>query len=147
MIRLLVAGALGAAAFALVVGSPRRCLAGGALTGLVSAFGYAAVSGPLHGPEALAAGIGALFASVAAEVLARLQRVTAVVFLIPGLIPLVPGVTIYRAMLGLVQGQYARGGSQAVVALLWAGAIAFGIVLGATPFRHWRAAKEREKRA
>jgi uncharacterized membrane protein YjjB (DUF3815 family) len=135
MIRLLAAGALGAAAFALVVGSPRRCLPGGAATGLASALGFSLLSGPLHLAPVAAAGGGAFLASLLSELLARWQRVTAAAFLVPGLIPLVPGLSMYRAMLALLQGAYAQGEQQAAIALLWAGSVAFGIVLGSTPFR------------
>lgn len=129
MIRLLVAGALGAFGFALSVGSPRRCLLGGALTGLLSALIFGLLVKAGHAAPPLAAGAGAFLAALAAELLARWQRVTAVAFLVPGLIPLVPGVTVYRAMLGYVEGHYAMGGQEAVLALLWAGAMAFGVVL------------------
>jgi uncharacterized membrane protein YjjB (DUF3815 family) len=137
MIRLLVGGAIGAAAFAVVVGSPRRYVLGGLLAGALASFSLWLVVDALHGSGVFGAALGACLASLTAEVAARVQKVTAAAFLVPGLIPLVPGVQIYRAMLDLVLGHYGAGFQDAAVALLWAGAIAFGVVLGATPFRRY----------
>jgi uncharacterized membrane protein YjjP (DUF1212 family) len=51
----------------------------------------------------------AVFAGVYAEIAARLLRAPVTVFLVPGLVPLLPGGALYYAMAALVQGDSATG--------------------------------------
>jgi uncharacterized membrane protein YjjB (DUF3815 family) len=47
----------------------------------------------------------ALSVGIASEVLARLHHEGAVIFSVPGMIPLVPGTTVYWASLALLEGR------------------------------------------
>lgn len=78
---------------------------------------------------------GSVTVGVMAEILARLLRKPATIFVIPGFIPLVPGREAYTTMRYLVEGQYLPAVSQGVQTLLLAGAIASGIFVSVTIYR------------
>lgn len=129
-----VSGGVGAGAFAVLVGVPRRLLLSTALVGLVAALVFGALRlGGMAGEGA--AGIAALAGGLVSESLARIRSQPATVFLLPGLIPLVPGVTIYRAMSDLVRGNGTAGTQAGLQTFVWAGAIALGVGLAAAVFR------------
>ncbi len=123
-----LAGAMGAFAFAVLIRVPRRELFFAGLAGLLSGFVYAAA-----GAIGLHAIAQVLLAAVAAgglsEILARVRRTPATVYLMPGLIPLVPGLLAYHAMYALLRGDYVSGAALGVETLYWAAAIGVGIAL------------------
>lgn len=63
-----------------------------------------------------------------AEIMARIQRAPVTVYLVPALIPLVPGGAIYEAMLYALNGQNELFLSVGLHALTITGALALGIV-------------------
>lgn len=66
--------------------------------------------------------------TVFAEIMARVQRAPVIVYLAPALIPLVPGGTIYEAMLLALNGEDSLFISTGLHALTITGALALGIV-------------------
>lgn len=104
-------------------------MAGGCLGWLV--FLAAGAEGGSHAAVFLAA----LAIGVFAEIMAIIQRCTATIFIVGPITPLVPGKTIYEAMVfsldGNVTASIAKGGE----ALFVAGAIAMGVLLATALFR------------
>ncbi|MBC8015645.1 MAG: threonine/serine exporter family protein [Sporomusaceae bacterium] len=72
---------------------------------------------------------------VMAEILARVLKKPATIFIIPGFIPLVPGGDAYVSMLYMVKGQYVNGVAMGMQTILTGGAIAFGIFVSSTIVR------------
>jgi len=66
------------------------------------------------------------------DLLSRLKKTPATVFLVPAAIPMVPGAALYRSMNSTVNGQWAAFSSQILHTLVLASAIAGGIVCGMT---------------
>ncbi len=99
---------------------PRRALLYGALT---AAFGWVVtVLLVSAGTNAVAANFfGSVALGAASEALARLLRTPAIVFVIPGFFPLVPGREAYTTMRFLVEGRYGPALEMAVVTMLTAG--------------------------
>jgi len=62
--------------------------------------------------------VAALLAAIVAEILSRKLKAPAVIFYIPGIVPLVPGSTLYYMMEALVQNNYDLAGEKAIV-LMW----------------------------
>ncbi len=62
------------------------------------------------------------------EIVARPRRTPSTCFLIIGLLPLVPGASIYYTMKFFVQGQYVDFANKAMNTLSCAGAIALGVM-------------------
>lgn len=79
--------------------------------------------------------IGAFAVGISGEIIARLKHEPATIFLTPGIVPLVPGVTVYSAMQAFVVGDYTGGLSLATEALFAAGAIAGGLAVATTLVR------------
>ena len=63
------------------------------------------------------------------EILARKLKQPAVVFIIPGIIPLVPGLGMYNTMLYLIQNDYLNAISKGSDVLFVGGAISLGILV------------------
>ena len=70
-----------------------------------------------------------VFTAVYSELMAKCVRAPATIFLIPALIPLVPGGSLYYTMLALVERDEARFRQQGMLTLQWVVALAAGISL------------------
>lgn len=85
----------------------------------------------LSGEKAMALLVSTTAIGVLAEIFARVFKAPVISFLVPMLVPLIPGSDLYYTTSFLIRGQsadFAARGEQ----LLWqAGAIAFGIILAA----------------
>jgi len=81
--------------------------------------------------ETAAMFLGALIASIGAQASARRLKMIATVFVTIAIIPLVPGLGLYRAMRGFAQGQTALGASTLAHAMALVVMIALGIAVGA----------------
>ncbi|WP_434798388.1 threonine/serine exporter family protein [Terrisporobacter vanillatitrophus] len=73
--------------------------------------------------------IAALLVSYISEILARKLKQPAIVFIIPGIIPLVPGLGMYNTMLYLVQHDYNNAIAKGADVLFVGGAISLGILV------------------
>ena len=101
------------------------------ISGLLGGAGYAIfelVSPPLQSPIA-GYFVGTLAMAACSEILARAMKRPATVFLIPAIIPLVPGVGLYDTMQYLVQGQNVQAARTGVATLLAIIAMAMAMVL------------------
>lgn len=73
--------------------------------------------------------LGALAVGICGNIMARYKRMPVIIFNIPGLVPLVPGGTAYRAIRNLVLGNLNEASTQGVSVIMIAGAIAVGFML------------------
>jgi len=95
------------------------------------------------GSEALSFFCAALFSGLVSEVLAKVLKKPATLFVVPCMIPLVPGATLYRTMSFALLGQYDKAFHEGMTALLIAGSIATGIALSASLTRIYAKARIR----
>lgn len=72
--------------------------------------------------------VSAFFISILSHIFAKVYKTPVIVFIVGGIIPLVPGGLAYDAMRNFVSNEYGLGIEMAVKASLIAGAIAMGIV-------------------
>ena len=79
--------------------------------------------------------IAAALVSMFSEILARKLKHPAISFVIPGIIPLVPGLSLYNTMLFLVQNNYDSAISTGATTLFVSGAIALGVLVVSSLFR------------
>ena len=79
--------------------------------------------------------IAAALVSMFSEILARKLKYPAISFVIPGIIPLVPGLSLYNTMLFLVQNNYDSAISTGATTLFVSGAIALGVLVVSSLFR------------
>lgn len=73
--------------------------------------------------------IAAAIVSLISEILARRLKHPAILFVIPGIIPLVPGLGMYNTMLYLVQGNYDLAIATGADVLFVSCAIALGVLV------------------
>lgn len=78
---------------------------------------------------------GAFIVGIYSEVMARIIKTPAVQFSIPGIFPLVPGITAYNTIRHIVEQNNSEAYSKGMQTLAVGGAIAFGIMLSSTSFR------------
>lgn len=76
--------------------------------------------------------IGAIFIGLASEVCSRAGREATTIFIIPCIIPLVPGANLYEAMYYVISQDFSMALEKVVESFFMAGAIAIGIMFTAT---------------
>lgn len=101
----------------------------GAVTGAAGWLAFRLTGGTGAGGSAFSYLSGALAVAVFSEIMRLFWHTPATVFLIPGLLPLVPGGGMFKTMRAAVQGLSADALSLGYTTLLAAGAIALGIAL------------------
>ncbi len=127
---------VGTLGFAMILNAPRKAwlptsaigmLAEGVYWGLLQCSVY----------EPLAMFLGALLGSVLAQYCARRMRMIATVFIVLAIIPLVPGLGLYRCMSFLAQQMYSAGAAAGVGAMADIVMIALGVAMGSFLFRQY----------
>lgn len=124
-----LAAGLAGVFFAYANYAPRRALPA---AGVASTLGYLVVSAlqQVEVSAAIAAGAAAVTVGFGGYALAGRQRIPPLVLVVPGIIPLLPGLTIYSAMLRLTQGEPFTGIIILLDALSVGVALAAGVLLG-----------------
>lgn len=135
--------------FAVVFNCPRRELV---YTGLCGSLGWLVnlwMQGALNS-NAAATFAGALTVGLIGEVLARWRQNPVTVYVIPGMLPLVPGYGLYRFMEQIILKEYTSAADQGFQVVLLALAISSGIIIassGGKYFNEWRSAVLQRKKA
>ena len=115
--------------FGALLYAPRKAIVWGGVLGMCGYMTYWLI---MQGaPETAAMFMGALVASVGAQLAARKLRMIATVFVTIAILPMVPGLGLYRAMRALAQGELASGGAIAAHTMALIVMIALGIAFGA----------------
>ena len=91
--------------------------------------------------------LAAVIVSLISEILARKLKFPAILFVIPGIIPLVPGLGMYNTMLYLVQNNYDLAISTGTDVLFVACAIALGVLVITSLVRTLNSIKVQKKAA
>lgn len=129
---------LGSACSSVLVNVPRRAVLACGIMGNIAWFTSLLLLS--LGVSALASNfLAALAVALIAELMARWMQVPVSCFWVPAILPLVPGVSAYRAMYAFVEDQYTVGSQMAVQAILTAGAISGGVMLAGSLFQLVRA--------
>jgi len=101
--------------------------------GLLS-WGAYLLAGLLTPLEAVRVLLATVVLTVYAELMAKIKKAPATLFLAPGAIPLIPGASLYAAMYYAVQGEWDRFSTQGMKTMVLALAIAMGILLTMSGF-------------
>lgn len=120
--------------FAILFNAPRRVLLVCAIIGGV-AFATRQILMQLGASQNLATLISAFTIGVIGELGARRFRVPALIFMVTGFVPLIPGVLSYRTVLDILNANYNDGLVNGLQTGLLAGAIAGGIGTATAIFR------------
>ncbi|WP_027340586.1 threonine/serine exporter family protein [Halonatronum saccharophilum] len=114
--------------FGAIFESPKRSLWLLGLTGAISWGGFL-LSQLLINQVVISAFIASIIVGICGEIFARVMKLPVTVFVVCGIIPLVPGVPAYDTMLHLINGDYIKGVERGVTTLLIAGSIAFAVAI------------------
>ncbi len=124
-----LAGAVASLAFALACYAERRALAAAAASGAVATLCYQLMHGHHFGPV-MSSGVAACVVGLAGGLMARRALTPPLVVAVAGITPLLPGLSIYRGLSALLNGQQATGLNQLLAALGVGCALAAGVTLG-----------------
>ncbi len=76
--------------------------------------------------------LGASFVGICGEIVSRYKKAPATVFILPGIIPLVPGAFIYHSMLSLATSNYSAAADFGSKTVFLALSISCGIIISTT---------------
>ena len=123
--------------FAIFMHAPKRAWLPASLIGGVSyALYWALLQFSVYEP--LSIFLGALLGSVLGQLCARRMRMIASIFILLAMIPLVPGLGLYRCMAFLAQGLYGEGARAGVGAMVAIVMNAFGLGVGSYGIKLFR---------
>jgi uncharacterized membrane protein YjjP (DUF1212 family) len=125
----LLAAALASSSFAVANHAPRRTVPAAAVAGVTGWGGFVGLE-QLQLSATLASAGAAVLIGVGSFVLARWQRVPALVYIAAGIIPLLPGLAIYRGLRRLAEGDTVGGITLLGTAVTIGLALAAGALLG-----------------
>ena len=139
----LVSSFVGTLGFAIFMHAPKRAwLPASAIGGLAYVVYWALLQAGIYEPTAIF--VSALLGSMLGQYLARRMQMIATIFVVLSMIPLVPGLGLYRCMHYLAQEMYSAGVDAGVRAMVDVVMIALGLAVGSFVFRMFlpRRAKE-----
>jgi uncharacterized membrane protein YjjB (DUF3815 family) len=122
------------AAFSILFYLPKKYIIHAGMTGSFGWFIYL-ISLELLEDKVLATLTATLLVALTAHILARIYKTPVTMFLIPGVIPFVPGAGMYQIVQNIVEGNVDRTAFYFFETLQVAGAIALGIFIIDTFFR------------
>lgn len=137
----LVTAFLGTLGFALLFHVRRERLLPACLGGIL-AWGVYLLMGLVVSADMIRYFVAAVVLTIYAEVMARVLKCPATLFIIVAVIPLVPGGALYGAMYHFVKGDFAASSAQGVSTLLLAVAIAAGMLFPMSLFQLVRRTRE-----
>jgi len=127
-------GTLGTLGFNILFHIRGRKLWLSTLGGLISCAVFLALE-PLHAGEAVRYLVAAAATTVYAEVMARLEKTPTTTFLVPSIVPLIPGSALYYTMNYALNKQWSVFAQQAFYTLQLAFSLAAGIIAVTTVMR------------
>ncbi len=138
-----VLGAIfGVIGFSIISGVPKKFLVHCSISGASGWLVYL-VSKAINENEVLSMFLAALAVSFLSHVFARTLRAPVTIFLIPGILPLVPGIGMVRTVYYNIINNSALTGYYLSLTLQTAGAIAMAILIMDTCFRMYRVNKRK----
>ena len=140
----LVSSFIGTLGFAIFMHAPRKAwFLASAIGGVAYLLYWALLQFGLYEP--LAIFLGALLGSMLGQYCARRMQMIASIFVLLSMIPLVPGLGLYRCMHFLAQEMYSAGADAGVRAMVDIVMIALGLAMGSFLFRMAVRAKPRKE--
>lgn len=130
--------------FAILLETPKKYLWCAGVVGAVGWLSYL-ISELVGVTELVAIFISAITISLVSHVFARIFKVPVTLFLIPGILPTVPGAGMYRIVYYILEGDKAMTSHYLITTLETAGAIAIAIFIMDSIFRLFLREKSEKK--
>ena len=129
VLRAFIGAFIGAVGFAMLVHVPKRSwLPSGIIAGLSYLVYWLLTQAGL--PDPMGIFIGSLFGSLTGQICARKMKMIGTIFLMSAIVPVVPGLGLYRMMAFLGEGQTAAGVDLGIRAMITIAMIALGTSMG-----------------
>ena len=129
LLRAIFGAFFGTVGFAMLVHIPKRSWL---VSGLIASFSYlvywAFLRLGLSDPSSIF--LGSLFGCLAGQLCARKMKIIGTVFLMSAVVPVVPGLGLYRMMAFLGQNRIADGANMGIHAMITVAMIALGLGAG-----------------
>ena len=123
----LILGIISGIGFTTIINIPRKSILIAAMISGIGFLGYNLLVADDYS-KMTAAFISTVVIAVLSEISSRLFKDAATVFIIPAILPLVPGAGMYYAMLAVVEKNYDLAGSLANEVFFMSGAIALALL-------------------
>ena len=117
-------------AFAVLFQAPKKIVF---IDGVIGAIGWVVFIYLRH--ELVSNFCATISLALASELSSRIFKQPVTVFVIPGIVPLVPGLGIYQGMFAIINNEYNNGTSILLTAMTDSVAIAIGVMLVSSLFR------------
>lgn len=140
----LVAG-ISTIAFAWYYNAPKKTFIGSFLAGAIGWFLFKGFQINFES-RIIPAIIAGIAIGIIGEIFSKIAKEPVTVFIIPGILPLVPGAGMYRTMYNLVKENYAASLSYGRESLLIAGSISFGLLIATVFSKSLKLSKNRLKK-
>lgn len=134
MILQMLYGFLATAGFGILFNVPKEHIVETGLSGAISWAGYLVMM-QLYGSSVAATFIASVLIGIMGEFFARKTKNPVTIFIIPAIIPLVPGVTSYKTIKALIDGRNKEALGLAILTAGIALAISSGLILVISFFR------------
>lgn len=123
--------AMATCGFSIFFNAPKKLLLPSSVVGGVGWIIYLVMSVHFDNPLVYAF-TAAIFIAVSSEIFARLLKQPAIVIIIPGILPLVPGISLYNTVLYTIQKKYELAASTGTRAIIVSIGISLGILVVAS---------------
>lgn len=127
--------------FGIMFQAPKKSLLLLGLTGVISWSGFF-LSQRLINNAVISSFIAATLVGICGEIFSRLKYYPVTVFVIAGIIPLVPGIAAYDTILFMIKGQYLEGVKTGIDTILIAGAIALAVAIVSAIAKYYKKIKQ-----
>ncbi|SHH13919.1 threonine/serine exporter family protein [Tepidibacter thalassicus] len=114
--------------FSIIFNVPKKSLFYASITGSIGWTLYIYMSN-ITSSAPLSNFISATVIGILGEIFARIDKKPVTVFIIPGIVPLVPGYGMYLTMLNIINNNFYKAAKIGSDTIFVAGAIAMGIIL------------------
>ncbi len=120
---------VGTVGFAMLVHVPKKSWLP---SGIIAVLSYLVYWGLTQAgiPDPMCIFVGSLFGSLTGQVCARKMKTIGTVFLMSAIVPVVPGLALYRMMAYIGQGETAAGADLGIRAMITIAMIALGMSMG-----------------
>ena len=129
MILRIILCAIAVIGFSIIFNVPRRELVFCGLAGAGGWTVFTLISNAGNATAVLATFFAAMTVTLFARFLSTLRKMPSTLYIIPGIIPLVPGSLLYATMFYAVNGDHGMALTQGIEALSRAGVIALGLLV------------------
>ncbi|MCD8238151.1 MAG: threonine/serine exporter family protein [Clostridiales bacterium] len=124
-------------AFGIVFYAPPKTLPCSALTGACGYIAYYIMSNYMVNSEIMGCVLGGVIIALMSEFFAFIQKNPVTAYEMPAIMPLVPGIGLYRTMISFLEKNTIEGVNYLFQTILCAGSIAIGLILTEAAAQVW----------